>query len=305
MKTMFAKMLAILCLIVITKTTCISQIIPDIDDSVVNSCVVSDVSGKVTYKENGTEMPVKAGTVLKEGATVTIPDGGSVTLAKDEMSLVVNKKGNYQVASMIKNVKEKGKVSRFARMAYAAKGYGDTTASKKPPTGKNWGGKDSLIIFPPINGKIPLKPIKISWTSSTSKSLYKLSIFQKSLESPVFSATLSNTFFIFDPNQFAITPNNPCFVQVWLINDVESASKVTSFTFVPNEYEESVLQLLKNDSEYNESNAINKLLIEANQLDENGFKLSAAERYKMALAMDNTNILATKMYSSFLKNSNY
>lgn len=295
MKTMFAQMMAILLFTAIAKNTCYSQSI-DLEESI--ACVVSDVSGKVTYKEKGSDTvkPVTAGAVIPENATVTVPDNASFTLANANRSLTITKKGTYQMTALTKDVQEKGTESMFAKMAFAAKGFAkDTTRSSK-----GWGDKDSIIFLMPLKGKIPLQPLTFKWTALQNNPTYKLVIVQKSLDMPVLSVYVSTSMFSVDPAQLAIQPGQACFAQVSLANDPTTASKIISITFVPPSEEEMALSSLMTQQEYAKSDATRKLLLEAVELDAKGFKSSAALRYQRALNMDGNNVLASQMYAAFL-----
>ena len=299
MKTMFAQIMAILFLTAIAKNTCYSQVI-DLDES--TACVVSDVSGKVTYKEKGndTAKSVTAGLVIPDNATVTVPDNASFTLANANRSLSISKKGAYQMTALTKDVQEKGKESMFAKMAFAAKGFARDTVKSS----KGWGDKDSILFEMPLQGKLPLQSVIFRWTALKDKPTYKLVIFQKSLETPFLSVYVSSNIFSFDPAQLAIKPGQACFAQVMLANDNTTASKVMSFTFVPQKEEEMVLASLMNEQEYVKSDATKKLLLEAVELDAKDFKSSAALRYQRALKTDGNNVLAAQMYAAFLDSAN-
>ncbi len=295
MKTMFAQMMAILLLTAIAKNTCYSQII-DLEESV--ACVVSDVSGKVTYKEKGSDTvkPVTAGVVIPENAFVTVPDNASFTLANANRSLTITKKGTYQMTALTKDVQEKGTESMFAKMAFAAKGYARDTTSVK----KGWGDKDSLLFEMPLKGKLPLQSVTFRWTALKDNPSFKLVIFQNSLETPVLSVYTSANSFSFDPAQLAIKTGQTCFAQVFLANDSKTASKVLSITFVPQKEVEMVIASLMNEQEYIKSDAAKKLLLEAVELDSKNYKSSAALRYQRAMKLDTNNVLAAQMYAAFL-----
>ncbi len=295
MKTMFAQLIAVLFFTAVVKNTCYSQII-DLDES--TACVVSDVSGKVTYKEKGndTAKPVSAGTVIPDDATVMVPDNASFTLANANRTLSVSKKGTYKMSVLAADVQVKGTESRFAKMAFAAKGYARDTSKNK----KGWGDKDSLLFEMPLKGKLPLQTVTFRWTALNDNPSFKLVIFQKSLETPVLSVYTASNTFSFDPVQLAIKPGQACFAQVFLANDSKTASKVLSITFVPQKEVEMVIASLMNEQEYMKSDASKKLLLEAVELDAQDFKSSAALRYKRALKMDSGNVLASQMYAAFL-----
>lgn len=297
MKTILAQMMAVLFLVAIVKNTSFSQGIIDED----TRCIVSDVSGKVTYKDNGssTDKPVEPGTLLSEDATVIVNKKASFTLVKDDRSMTISKKGNYQVAALAKEVEEKGETSKFAAMAFAAKGYGTTDTIKKA---KGWGDKDSLLFKNPFEGKILLQPITFRWTSIPGNTSYHLIVYQSSQESPILSAIVANSSFSIDPSQLDIKTGETCYAQVMLANDNKTASKVISFTFVSAKEEEMALATLIKDKEYNNCNAIQKILLEAFELDSQNFKSSAAMRYQKAMKMDSKNVIASQIYVAFLKN---
>ncbi|MCF8243508.1 MAG: hypothetical protein K9J37_16720 [Saprospiraceae bacterium] len=299
MKAMFAQLMAVLFLVAVSQNTSFSQDIPDIVlGGTTSSCAVSDVSGKVTYKAAGstTAMPVTAGTVLREDATVIVSDGGSITLAKDERSLTVNKKGIYKMTDLTKNVQEKGEVSRFARMAFAAKGYSpDTTKNKK-----GWGDKDSLLISNPAKGKVPIKPITFTWTSMKAGSTYNLIIYQNANGSPILSVKTSIASFSLDPSQLSYETGRPCYAQVTLENDNHTFSEPIKFTFVPVDNAETVLTSLKNDNEYMKGSSLQKTLMEAYEFENNDYNTLAYSKYQEAMKMGENNQLTAQMYAAFL-----
>ncbi len=293
MNTTISKLVAILLLFAIATVHTFSQTI-NLDE--VSGCLVSDVSGKVTYTEPGNPMPkpVTAGMVLADDATLYIGKKSSLTLVNDDHSLVVNKKGSHQMVNLAAEVKAKGEVSRFAKMAFAAKGYVDTTRVKK-----GWGEKDSLIFKFPVNGKIPIQPTKFSWNSLISGSTYKLIIYEKSSDSPLLSVITSDAAFTFDPTQLAIQTGKVYHVQVMLASDMKTTSKVVNITFVSKSELESVLTSILKYQEYRKSNAFNKSLMEASELEFHGLNSSASERYDNAIQLDRNSTLAKQMYAAF------
>lgn len=296
MKVILAQLMVVLLLITITTNNSFSQSI-NLDES--TGCVVSDVRGKVTYTEKGskTAKTVTAGTVLPEDATVTVANKASFSLACDDRSLPVNKKGTYQMAALAKDVQAKGEQSRFAKMAFAAKGYGTTDTI---PVKKGWGDKDSLLFTIPTGGKVPLQPTKFSWTPLKAGSIYKLIVYENAKDAPVLSATTSGASLNFDPAQLAVKTGKLYHVQVMLANDNKTASKVVNISFVsPNEGETALEPLMK-DKEYLKSDAVKKSLMEAMELESRQLNSLASERYQKAITMDAKNTLAKQMYAAFL-----
>ncbi len=298
MKTMFAQLIAVLFLTAVVKNTCYSQII-DLDES--TACVVSDVSGKVTYKEKGndTVKPVTTGTVLPDDATVMVNKKSSITLANKDRSLFVDKKGTYQMTALTQEVQEKGEVSRFAAMAFAAKGYA-TTPPDTTKKAKGWGDKDSIIFYMPIGGKIPLQTTTFRWTPLKDKSVYKLVIYQTSKDAPILSTSTSVASFTFDPTQLSLKVGQTCHAQVLLENDNKIASAVINFTFVTADQVEAVLSTLKNDKEYMKGSAMVKSLMEAAVYESQQLISLASERYQKAIKMDANNSMPKQMYVAFL-----
>ena len=109
MKTTIAKLVAILLLFAITANQSYSQSI-NLDE--VSGCLVSDLSGKVTYTEPGnpTPKPVTAGMGLADDATLSIEKKSSLTLGNEDHSLVLNKKSSHQMSGLTAEVKAKGAV---------------------------------------------------------------------------------------------------------------------------------------------------------------------------------------------------
>lgn len=299
MKTILAHLMAVLMFSAITTNFCFSQSISDES----TSCVVSSVSGKVTYTERGssTAKPVMAGTVLPEDATINVAKKASFTLACDDRSMQVNQKGTHQMSSLSADVQSKGEVSRFAKMAFMAKGYGssDTTASTKNP-GKGWGGEDSILFKGPFGGKIPLKTLKIDWTPLKEGSVYKLVIYEKSKEMPVFHALTTTSSFTIEPTQLAVKTGVEYHAQVSLANEGKTDSKTLSFTFTPANEVDAVLKGLKSSNEYTKGSNLQKTLLEAMELESKQFLTDANERYIRALRADSKNEMTAKLYAAFL-----
>ena len=298
MKVILAQLMVVFLLITITTNKSFSQSI-NLDES--TGCMVSEVRGKVTYTEKGskTAKTVSAGTVLPEDATVTVANKASFSLACDDRSLPFRTKGTYQMAALAKDVQAKGEQSRFAKMAFAAKGYG-TTPPDTTKVRKGWGDKDSLLFIIPIGGKVPLQPTKFSWTPLKAGSIYKLIVYENAKDAPVLSATTSGASFNFDPAQLAVKTGKLYHVQVMLANDGKTASKVVNISFVsPNEGVTALEPLMK-DKEYIGSNAVKKSLMEAMELESRQLNSLASERYQKAISLDAKNTLAKQMYVAFL-----
>ncbi len=302
MKTILAHLLVIFLITTITPTTIFAQDI-NLDES--SGCVVSDVKGKVTYTEKGSTKAktVKSGTILPEDATVVVANKASFSLACEDRSLSVSKKGSYQMTALTKEVQAKGAQSRFAKMAFAAKGYGeippDTTRKVK-----GWGDKDSIMFKQPIGGKLPLQTSTFTWTPLKAGSVYKLVIYQNSKDAPVLSVITSVASFTFDPSQLAINMGQTCHAQVMLANDSKVTSKVVHFSFVSPKDAESVITSLMKDKEFSSGNAVQKSLMQAVELENQELFSMANEKYLMALKMDANNSMAKRMYVAFLDRVN-
>ncbi len=68
--------------------------------------------------------------------------------------------------------------------------------------------------------------------------------------------------------------------------------------------EDKTLKSIQSADIYKKSNADIRLLMEAHQMEEEGFLLSAQSKYKKAMVMSPKNSLAKMMYSLFCKNMN-
>ncbi len=288
-------MVAIILIVAISTNHSFSQSI-DLDES--SSCVVSEVNGKVTYLEKGstTAKPVTAGTVLPEDATVVVANKASFSLACGDRSLPIAKKGTYQMAALAKEVASRGEVSRFAKMAFSAKGYATDTSKIR----KGWGDRDSLLFTIPTGGKVSLQPTMFSWTPLKAGSIYKLIVYENAKDAPVLSATTSGASFNFDPTQLAVKTGQLYYVQVALANDNKTASKVVNISFVSQNEAEKALEPLMKDKEYMSSSAVKKLLMEAMELESMQFNSLAGERYQKAISMDTNNALPKQLYAAFL-----
>ncbi|MBK8564967.1 MAG: hypothetical protein IPN76_16930 [Saprospiraceae bacterium] len=257
------------------------------------------MSGKVTFTEPGNPTPksVTAGMVLSDDATVVVGKKANFTLVCDDRSLAVNKKGTHQMAMLSKDVQANGVTSRFAKMAFAAKGFVRTDSTKK----KAWGDKDSILINFPLKGKILLNHVTFNWTALKAGSTYKLIVYQNSKEAPIISATTSVASFSFDPTQLAIKAGQVCHAQVMLDKDSKTTSKVVSFTFVTSNEPESILATLNKDNEYAKASPTQKLLMEAIEFESKELNATATERYQKAMKLGGNNELTNQMYAAFLE----
>ncbi len=300
MKTTISKLVAILLVFAITTIHSFSQSL-SLDE--VSGCLVSDVSGKVTFTEPGNPTPksVTAGMVLSDDATVVVGKKANFTLVCDDRSLAVNKKGTHQMAGLSKEVQANGEVSRFAKMAFAAKGYGEVPPdTSKRNEIRGWGGKDSIFFKLPIGGKIPLQLTTFRWVPLKDGSIYKLTIYQNSKEAPVLSAQTSTASFSFDPSQLAINMGQTYYAQVILASDGAVSSKVVHFSFVPLSMVESAMASLAKDKDFKSGNAAQQALMQAAELENLELFSLANEKYLLALKLDGNNSMAKRMYVAFL-----
>ena len=282
MKAIFHPLTVLVFLTLFTPLTIFSQNI-NLDD--MPGCLVSDVSGKVSYLERGstTAKAVKVGTVLPEDATVTVGKKSSLTLTCDDRQMTVSQKGTYQMAGLAKDVASKGTASKFAQMVFSANGYaiGDTTKKK------GWGSKDSIFFLLPTNGKVPLQPTTFSWTPLNTGATYKLIVYQNEKDKPLLSVMTHKASFSFDPEQLALQAGQTCHAQVMLAGDGKTiASEVVDFSFAPFDAAESALTLLKTKNEYLKSSPAQKLLMEAIELESREFNSLATGRYQQAMKKD-------------------
>ncbi len=261
-------------------------------------CLVSDVTGKVTYTEKGnsTPKPVTAGTVLPEDATVSVGKKSNFTLICDDRSLMVDKKGVHQAAVLSKEVQAKGEVSRFAKMAFAAKGYVQDTAKLKKP----FGDKDTILFKLPKKDKLPIGNVKIAWFPIKSKNTFKLFFFQQSVSEPIMAVQLSGDSFSFDATNLDLGSNKTCNIQVFT-NDMKHSSKILEISFVQVKDFEAVQANLQKSKEYKLSNHVNQKLMEAIEYESNGFNSAAMETYLTVLSETPRNVVANQMYAAFME----
>ena len=76
------------------------------------------------------------------------------------------------------------------------------------------------------------------------------------------------------------------------------------FSIVSKEMEDKTLKSVQSADIYKKSNADIRLLMEAHQMEGEGFLLSAQTKYKKAIVMSPKNSLPKMMYSLFCKNMN-
>jgi hypothetical protein len=177
-------------------------------------------------------------------------------------------------------------------------GWGDKTGSGKD----GWGKKDIMTRSASPGGKYLEGSNKVSWEPLKGTKKYTFVIEDMNHEL-VFSTEVKGTEYSFDSNVCKLTPGTK---YAWYVHHPtkKQVSTPIFFTIEDKEAESKAIDKIKSSEIYQKANTSVKLLMEAHQMEEDGFFLSAQTKYKKAIQTDPNNSLAKMMYSLFCNNMN-
>jgi hypothetical protein len=177
-------------------------------------------------------------------------------------------------------------------------GWGDKTGSSKD----GWGEKDIKTRSSCPGGKYIEGSNKVSWEPLKGTQLYTF-VIEDMDHNLVFTTQIKGTEYALDTKVASLINGK---TYAWYVHHPtkKEVSTPVFFTVVSKEMEEKALNLINKTDIYKKSNADMKLLMEANQMEEEGFLLAAQTKYKKAIAISPKNSLAKMMYSLFCKNMN-
>jgi hypothetical protein len=177
-------------------------------------------------------------------------------------------------------------------------GWGDKTGSGKD----GWGKKDIKTRSSCPGGKYIEGSNKVSWEPLKGTLLYTF-VIEDMDHKLVFTTQIKGTEYMLDTKLTQLMNGE---TYAWYVHHPtkKEVSTPVFFTVVSKEMEDKALNLINTTDIYKKSNADMKLLMEANQMEEEGFLLAAQTKYKKAIAISPKSSLAKMMYSLFCKNMN-
>ncbi len=177
-------------------------------------------------------------------------------------------------------------------------GIGDKTGAGKD----GWGQKDIKTRSACPGGKYIEGLNKVSWEpiKGTKKYTFVIEDMDHNL---VFTTEVNGTEYTFDSNVCKLTPGTK---YAWYVHHPTKKKVSTPIFFVLEEKasEEKAIAKLKSGEIYQNANNTVKLLMEAHQMEENKFFLSAQTKYQKAIEIEPNNSLAKMMLSFFCFNMN-
>jgi hypothetical protein len=177
-------------------------------------------------------------------------------------------------------------------------GWGDKTGNSKD----GWGKKDIKTRSSCPGGKYIEGLNKVSWEALKGTKTYTF-VIEDMENNIVFTTQVKGTEYTIDTKAAMLLMDS---TYAWYVHHPtkKEVSTPVFFNVVSKEWEAKALNPMKAADIYKKSNSDMQLLMEASQLEEEGFLLAAQTKYKEALVVSPKNSLAKMMYSLFCKNMN-
>ncbi len=177
-------------------------------------------------------------------------------------------------------------------------GFGDKTGSGKD----GWGKKDIMTRSSCPGGKYIEGLNRVSWEPLKGTKTYTF-VIQDMQHNIMFTTQVKGTEYTFDTKVTKLMTDT---TYAWYVHHPtkKEVSTPVFFTVVDKVMEDKALTLINTAGIYKKADTVIRLLMEAHQMEEEGFLLAAQTKYKKALAISPKNSLAKMMYSLFCKNLN-
>jgi hypothetical protein len=177
-------------------------------------------------------------------------------------------------------------------------GFGDKNGSGKD----GWGKKDIMTRSTCPGGKYIEGLNKVSWEPLKGTKNYTF-VIEDMENNIVFTTQVKGTEYTFD-TKVAKLMNDTTYA--WYVHHPtkKEVSTPVFFTVVDKAMEDKALNLINAAAIYKKANTDIQILMEAHQMEEEGFLLAAQSKYKKAITNSPKNSLAKMMYSLFCKNMN-
>ncbi len=177
-------------------------------------------------------------------------------------------------------------------------GWGDKTGSGKD----GWGKKDIMTRSSCPGGNYVEGSNDLSWELLKSTKTYTF-VIEDMEHNIVYTTQVKGQEYALDSKIANLKVGTK---YAWYVHHPtkKEVSTPVFFSIVSKEMEDKTLKSIQSADIYKKSNADIRLLMEAHQMEEEGFLLSAQSKYKKAMVMSPKNSLAKMMYSLFCKNMN-
>ncbi len=188
-------------------------------------------------------------------------------------------------------------------------GFGDKTGSgkdgwgKKTESGKDgWSKKDIMTRSSCPGGKYIEGLNRVSWEPLKGTKTYTF-VIEDMEHNILFTTPVKGTEYTFDTKVTKLMTDT---TYAWYVHHPtkKEVSTPVFFTVVDKVMEDKALNLINTAAIYKKANTDIRILMEAHQMEEEGFLLAAQAKYKEALTISPKNSLAKMMYSLFCKNMN-
>ena len=260
--------------------------------------VTIQVAGTVNLKNVPRASKLSTGMVLPENAILKVLEGGSATLTMDGHMLTFDEAGTYKLKKEAKKLKNVVSEDSFLSMVNLASGHNKGGGGDSTQDG--WGQK-LLSNIMPIDGAVGQENTTFSWEGA-SPNAYVLTIVDASNDQTVFSARTKSKKFNVDLSQLDLKQEAE---YLWHISEADKpdrTSKKSDITIVHPKEVQAVIDNVKMNSDYQNSEPWLQVLREAHALDENKMLLKAYETYMMGVEKFPDNELMKDMASKFLSN---
>lgn len=299
--------------------------------------VVWECQGKVSYIASDGTKPVKlkSGMVIPRSGSIQVKPNARVQLLDKSKMIQFNTAGQMTFEQEFENSKATeitGLAGRFFEMVHnvlvlnpppiadngrkgmgtssppatsseGKKGMGSGTANPPPTSSegkKGMGTKNKRASVFPLKGKLTPQVVKFAWLpDAASATKWAFQITQPQLLNPLVELeTLETTVQQnLGGDQFKIGET-----YTWTVHAAADPSReVANYTFKIESANEEAAALgqLNGIAEYQNANALQKILMEAYVLEQAGFVYRANEWYDKALKMSPNDLLVLKLYYAF------
>lgn len=294
----------------------------DIDESAVSSSpfVVWHVEGSAEYLEDGSDVAQKifSGMTLRETGKLTLNKNSQMKLSWKDQILILSKKGTYSLKNEAKKLADLSAstpapdIDDFVMAMGAASGFGEPgagdgeteggSAKRDTSGGYDPGTREALNVIMPVGGLVPLDQITFSWAGISGPAGFRITVYDKTDKTPVFSAMTMNNSFTVDVAQLSLNEVDEYQWQVENASNPGIKSGLTTIMFTKKDQDMYVIRGLQSDREYSYSDPWLKLLREAHALQKENLLYSANEKYRQGLKSFSNNQMVKKMYALFLTN---
>ncbi|MBK7870361.1 MAG: hypothetical protein IPJ74_06560 [Saprospiraceae bacterium] len=301
--------------------------------------VIWECQGKIQYIASGETKPIKLrnGMVIPNSGTLKVKKNASVELLNGLKVVELKSAGQFELSNLFNESsasETKGMGGSFFAMVSNSlvtnppptssgtkKGMGDNTlpppttsgtkkgmgsATTNPPptssgTKKGMGDKSNNVapVFP-LKGNLTPQTVTFSWLSDgTSPTKWAFQISQPQMLGPIVELETMETSVQQNLGSDSFKVGESYSWNVSAVGDPSREVANYEFKIESATKEAELLNPLKAAPEYQSANAIQKLLMEAHVMEQEGFVYRANELYDKAWKMDTKDLMVRKLYYSF------